>query len=64
MKYRELVKKQLETLINRVQGVKNAVDGNKLSKQELLSQFDQFEKELQRIYDEVENEDLPPINFQ
>ena len=64
MKYKALVTKQVELLIDRMENLKNAVDGNKLTREELMRQFDTLGKDLTRILDEVNNEDNPPLNFQ
>ena len=64
MKYKVLVTKQVELLIDRMENLKNAVDGNKLTREELMRQFDTQGKDLNRILDEVNNEDNPPLNFQ
>lgn len=64
MKYKALVTQQVELLIEKCGHIINAVDGGKLTKEELIRQIDTIKRGLERIQDEIGNEDNPPITFQ
>lgn len=63
MKSKVVVTSQLETISNILEGLINVIDGNKITKHELMSQLTSINKKIEYISDIVSNEDNPPINF-